>query len=64
VTNSVRLAVLTVQLTALDVQAVKPHGGASDAVDLLNVMDHLPHRKCIARNLQQLFCRTGADDIL
>jgi len=60
----VRLAVLTVHVTARDMQAVESHSGASDAGDLLNVLDHLTHRGCIAPDLPQLFCRTGADDIL
>ena len=46
--NSVRLAVLIVHVTARDTQAGDPHGGASDAGDLLNVMDYLTRRDCIA----------------
>ena len=59
--NSMIVAELTVHVTAREPQAVESH---NDAGNLLNVMDHLSHRDCISPDLPQLFCRTGADDIL
>lgn len=49
--SSVRLAVLTVYVTARDVQAVESHGGVIGAGDLLNVLDHLNPRDCIAPDM-------------
>ena len=57
--NSMRVAELTVYVTAREPQAVESH---CDAGNLLNVC--LSHRDCISTDLPQLFCRTGADDIL